>query len=405
MPKADRMEGGPEHFAVGYTSDSAEAFQGRKNPWLFLHFDEAVKIGHEYWIAAEGMLTGADNRWLATLNPTDPGSAAYAQEESGRWRVFAMDVREHPNVLAGLEGRAEPFPGATTLGWLEDKVRLWSAPVIGAVSNRSSLAFEWPPGGGLWHEPKVEFETKVMGRWPSQSAYGVWPIAAFDRACGMEVPELPMNVIPEIGCDVARFGDDETCIVVRVGSVAVYYEGVTGQALNVTADRLRWLCDEWGSKCGVGPERVLVKIDVDGVGGGVVDQAKGYNFIGISAASAAVGDFHNRRSELWFGAVEAALAGRMYLGRLEPEVRRILRLQAMAPRYKLDGSGFREVEGKEITKKRLRRSPDGMDALNLCWAQGMGYGITLIKRTDPAADENRRSARGVVPAGAPRGKW
>ncbi len=40
----------------------------------------------------------------------------------------------------------------------------------------------------------------------------------------------------------------------------------------------------------------------------------------------------------------------------------------MAPTWKLDSQGRRVVEPKQDTKKRLKRSPDDMDALNLAYA-------------------------------------
>jgi hypothetical protein len=40
----------------------------------------------------------------------------------------------------------------------------------------------------------------------------------------------------------------------------------------------------------------------------------------------------------------------------------------MTPTWKQISDGSREVEDKAITKRRLKRSPDGMDAVNLAYA-------------------------------------
>jgi hypothetical protein len=45
-----------------------------------------------------------------------------------------------------------------------------------------------------------------------------------------------------------------------------------------------------------------------------------------------------------------------------------LKRQALAPTWKVDGQGRRVVESKDETKKRIKRSPDDMDALNLAYA-------------------------------------
>ena len=115
---------------------------------------------------------------------------------------------------------------------------------------------------------------------------------------------------------------------------------------------------------------MVAKIDDDGVGGGVVDQADGYTFVGVSASASAIEaeKYPNRRSELWFSVAERADDGTLDLSRLPAETLRELRRQAMGPRWSLDSRGRRVVEDKRLTKKRIKRSPDGMDGLNLAYA-------------------------------------
>src|ERR1700726_2279955 len=50
-PKMPRMETAPDHFAVGMTANSAEAFQGHHGPAVLVLFDEAVGVSGEYWEA------------------------------------------------------------------------------------------------------------------------------------------------------------------------------------------------------------------------------------------------------------------------------------------------------------------------------------------------------------------
>ena len=114
----------------------------------------------------------------------------------------------------------------------------------------------------------------------------------------------------------------------------------------------------------------LCVIDDDGVGGGVVDQKDGWNFQPVNGASTArkPEDYPNVRSEVWFVTGRT----RRYEGTWTyPGCRRIasnvLRRQAMAPTWKVDAQGRRVVEPKADTKKRIGRSPDDMDALNLAF--------------------------------------
>ena len=150
----------------------------------------------------------------------------------------------------------------------------------------------------------------------------------------------------------------------------MHHESANGWDTSETAGRLKEIAREWGRYCGMEPQRVPVIIDDDGVGGGVVDKADGYNFIGLSGQSNAVDqeDYPNRRSELWFTVAERANEGRLSLARLGEDARRELRRQAMAPTWKLDSDGRRVVEPKDRTKERIKRSPDDMDAMNLAYA-------------------------------------
>jgi hypothetical protein len=173
-----------------------------------------------------------------------------------------------------------------------------------------------------------------------------------------------------MGCDVARFGDDFTAIHVRRGSVSLHHESHNGWDTVQTAGRLKDMANEWGQYAGMNARDIIINIDDDGVGGGVVDNAGDYNFCPLSAANKAVMEerYPNRRSELWFAVAERATEGRLSLARIPAEIRREMRRQAMAPTWKLDSDGRRVVEPKQDTKKRIKRSPDDLDALNLSYA-------------------------------------
>ena len=216
-----------------------------------------------------------------------------------------------------------------------------------------------------------------MGRWPSQATNNVWSDATWQASELLDLPE-PQGEPCEIGCDVARFGDDFTEIHVRRGPVSLHHEAANGRSTTETAGRLKELANQYGQHCGTEGREIMVKVDDDGVGGGVVDQRSDYRFLPVSSASAAIEPekYPNRRSELWFAVAERADEGRLSMNRLPAEVRRELRRQAMAPTWKLDNQGRRVVEPKVDTKKRLKRSPDGMDALNLAYAPPVVDGFT-----------------------------
>ena len=121
-------------------------------------------------------------------------------------------------------------------------------------------------------------------------------------------------------------------------------------------------------------------IDTDGVGGGVEDQANGYNFIGISAGGEArePEKFRNVRSELWFSSQSIAKARLMDLSRLPLKVRQEIGRQLVALTYVLDPAGRRVVEPKDATKRRLGKSPDQADALNLAYYLAPAHGERVV---------------------------
>lgn len=230
-------------------------------------------------------------------------------------------------------------------------------------------------------------EARLLGRWPS-ATYGVWSDSLWlvaettashfpSREVGGPIP------LPEIGCDVARFGDDMTAIHARWGNTSVHHETANGWSTSETAGRLKQLARELADDVNevlqtgsrpIRPEEIPIKVDDDGVGGGVVDQAEGYNFIPVSAGSTAYrdADYPNRRSELWFDVADRCRDGQLSVMALDATVRNKLRLQAMAPHWKLDAAGRRAVEPKDKTKKKLGHSPDDMDAMNLAYCEMSG---------------------------------
>jgi hypothetical protein len=388
-PKAARLESSPDHFAHGFTARDGESFQGNHGPHVFIIFDEAVGVDSIFWETAESMFSGEGHAWLAIFNPTDTSSQAYAEELSGGWHSVTISALEHPNIIAELKGEPPPFPAAMRLARVEYLLGKWCRPVEG---KPKATDIEWPPGSGQYLRPGPIAEARLLGRWPSQATYNVWSDAVWSEAELLLLPE-PKDKPCEIGCDVARFGDDFTTIHVRRGPVSLHHESVNGRSTSGTAGRLKQVADQWGRHCGLDGKRLLVKVDDDGVGGGVTDQRGDYNFVPVSGAGTAMEpeDYPNRRSELWFAVAERAEEGRLSLVRLPAEVRRELRRQAMAPVWKVDSEGRRVVEPKEATKKRLKRSPDDLDALNLAYAPP-GHAVQILEHYRRRAEGTKTDA-------------
>lgn len=320
-----------------------------------------------------------------------PGGIDYTPEEeqSAGWKVFSLSCLDHPNIAAELAGERPPIPSAVGCSQINQWVRDWCLPVT--AEEREATDIEWPPGSGKWWRPGPEFESRCLGLWPSSGTYGVWSDALW-RLCTVgddaERAQVRNDQIPEIGVDVARFGDDMTTFHVRWGNTSFHHEWVSQPSMRrvtMTAGRAIQLAQDWcehanRARRAVGralitPADVPIKIDDDGVGGGVTDvlREQKYTAIPVNAGSTPMEPhrYPDKRCELWFATASAALDGDVWLGRLPPETLRRLRAQAMAPVWWPDARGRRVVEPKDATKEKIGRSPDDMDALNLAYYSGI----------------------------------
>lgn len=402
-PQAPLLWTAPDHYAKGVTSATGEGFQGRHDHALLFVLDEAIGVPGFVWETIRTMFapTGA-HAVLAIGNPTDTTSTAYQEAMSGGWRVIQMSALDHPNLAAELAGDEPPFPAAVRLAQVDEQLRDWCEPVTGDVL---ATDVEWPPHSGRYLRPGPIAEARVLGRWPSAGTYGVWSDSLW-HAAASAAPEVPGGAVPELGCDVARYGDDATAIHAQAGGVSLLHEEHNGWLVPQVAGRLKELCRQLSAEFGTAlPEHIPVKVDDDGVGGGVVDLKGGYRFVGVNAGSRPhrPSDYPNKRSELWFFTVERARRGLVALGRLPRTVLDRLRQQAMNPAWKLDAAGRRVVEPKAETKRKLGRSPDGLDAMNLAHYPAGHDLVGAAVPPDTAPRQPRRTPGSPLPGRKDRG--
>jgi hypothetical protein len=383
-----------EHYAKGFTARKGESFQGRHRPNMLFVFDEAEGVEATYWKTTNTMFQpDGSSCWFAILNPTTTTSQSYQEEQAvdgdgdPKWRTFSISSLNHPNVLAAVKGEPIPIPNAVSLGQVEDWVAEYFEPLPSDEAD-PFVDVEFPVGSGQWYRPGPDGEGRVLGRRPSAGTYGVWSEQLWTLAVepkGKEFREIPAYDIPEIGCDVARFGDDRTEIHARTGSVSLSHEDHGGWDTVKTADRLMRLAYHLAAQATArrdfhaDPLRgtsIPIKVDDTGVGGGVTDilRANGYNAVPVNAGSSALDPdrYVRMRDELWFTTALLAKAGKLDLSRLGAKRLAKLKTQAMQPKWTPTPTRQRKVESKEDLKKRLGRSPDGMDAVNLAYLDTTG---------------------------------
>lgn len=305
---------------IPWSEEKTEAFAGLHNAEssAIVIFDEASGIPDGIWEVAEGSQTDGEPFWFAFGNPTQNSGRFYEcwNKFSKRWKGITVDSRE---------------------------VR---------ISNKE-LIQEWADDYGTDSD---FFKVRVLGEFPSAGDRQFISTGSVKEAMRREVQgDTPVV----IGVDVARFGDNETVIVVREGrkidkSLIFRYRGID---LMTTVGHISEKIEKYN------PEAVF--IDDGGLGGGVVDRLKqlGYNVFGINFGSRAADErkYGNKRSEMW-----GTMRDWIETGDLPDNDD--IRGDLTAPEYKFDTKNRIILESKEDMKKRGLKSPDIGDAIALTFA-------------------------------------
>ena len=218
----------------------------------------------------------------------------------------------------------------------------------------------------------------------------VWSEALFDGAAKRVLAPSHLDR-PELGADIARFGDDWTEIHGRAGPCSTYHRAGQGWDTMTTSGRLveaatelagRWNVDHPHSTR-LGWQDVKIKIDDSGVGGGVTDRLNelGGNVVAVNSGTRPddPAKYVLRRDQLWFALADRARAGLVSFAQLDRRTLARLRQQMLAVMRGIDSAARRFVESKKDFKKRTGRSPDTADAVNLAFHEAADYGVTVIE--------------------------
>ena len=391
LPKAPRLEYSHNWFAEGFTTRNQEAFKGRHPKYLLVVFDEAIGVDRMFFQAADTMVSHPDNhRWLIIFNPTDPTSYVYDLYVREDWHKIRLSALEHPNIIAGLKGLEPPIPSAVSYTWVLDQLKHECIKIT--ESDVEVGDFEWPPrftpeckNGTCehehqWYRPSPFFSHAVLGQWPSGASDSLWTPALIDfcEKTQFPIPDPSWSIdateqfvvrfgAPEIGIDPAYQGRDFTAIAVRWGRSLVHAELRQGWEPAWTAGRAKQLANHWAKLARLSPYEIPIKIDKDMFGHAIAQHKGDYRFILISGANRALKEnkYANRRSELWVNTVEMAKKREIEWSRLSDEHKRLLSRELLAASHHPDSRGRTFVEKKDQIKKKIGRSPDLADAVNL----------------------------------------
>jgi hypothetical protein len=337
--KAAEWSWGTQWGAFSVSPVSAENFAGFRTPHgVMVVVDEASALSPEIMEAIHGLVATEGSRVLLIGNPLRTTGPFYESFRSGPWTRFAINVFDSPNVRSGQN----LVPGLATRHWVRERLSDW---------GKDSPAFM----------------ARVMGEFPEHDEnllLELWEVeqAAADyvkRQVGQENEPLVM------GCDIARYGPDDSKIMVRQGSYVFPPITLRQSSTMETAGRIIQAIELYN------PESVFV--DVIGIGAGVVDRLLelGYTrVVGVNVATSPddtgyVGEFPpskqfaNLRAQLFVAVQKWVRAG----GIIPPSEK--LRGELSNMRYGYNSQNRFQIEDKEKIRARIGRSPDEADALAL----------------------------------------
>ena len=316
-----------EHwFAVGISPKEAVNFQGFHQKNVLVVFDEAPGVREEIAEGADGLLASDNSHMLKIGNPTKPSGHFYNDFRDPSVKTFRISAFDSPNFT----GEDVPdYLRAQLINeeWVNDKKVRWGADSPLYVSRV------------LADFPQETIENQLIS------------LALCEEAVNRDIEPSGEKVM---GLDIARFGGDLTCYVLKHGNVVISLLFDSKRDTMEVTGRAKRIYEDENIK--------QIKADVIGIGSGVVDRLaeQGVNVIGVNSADAAIetDKYFNKRTEMWFNAMEWLKIGRI------PDDDLLIR-DLTAVRYEYTSKGQYKLEPKEITKKRLGYSPDRGDAFVL----------------------------------------
>jgi len=311
--------------AVPWRRDRPEAFAGLHGEHVLMVYDEASAIDDAIWDVSEGALTTPGAMWCAFGNPTRNNGRF--RECFGKFRHRWM-TRQIDSRTARMANRALIDQWVEDYGVDSDFVRVRARGEFPRAGTQQLIATELVEAA----VPAVRSASETSG--PSA-----------------EGPCI-------LGVDVARFGDDQTVMILRQGLCAKKPRRFRDLDTMQTASRVAELIES------VAVDAVFV--DGAGVGGGVVDRLRqlGFRVIDVNGGARAMDSaaYANLRSEMW-GKLRTWLQSG---GRL-PDDRELME-DLIGPEYGFDALNRIQLERKEHMKLRGLTSPDSGDALALTFA-------------------------------------
>ncbi len=353
-----------EWFLTGFKAgdDNTEAWSGFHAVNTMFVVTEASGISEATYNAIEGNLQG-NSRFLIVFNPNVTTGYAARAMKSDRFAKFRLSSLNAENVVK----KQIVIPGQVDYEWVKDKVINWCSPIQRTDFNEGEGDFNWE---GKLYRPNDLFRVKVLGMFPKVSEDVLIPYEWIEIA-NRNWQELQASGFTpakscKLGVDVAGMGRDNSVLCPRYGNYVSQFEvhQSAGRAdhMHVVGMTIPYLKKK-GAKA---------FIDTIGEGAGVYSrllEEECRNAFSCKYSEGADGlhditgeyEFANMRAYLYW-ALRDWLNPKNGFGAALPPCDQLME-EATETKWKFLSNGKIIIEPKEDVKKRIKRSPDYMDAL------------------------------------------
>jgi len=341
-------------WATARTAVRPENMQGFHEDYMLIVVDEASGVADNIMEAILGTLTGYENKLLLCGNPTKTSGIFYDSHNSDR------DMYKTHKV-SSLDS---PRTSKENIRMLQKKYGIDSDV----------------------------YRVRVLGEFPKGESDSLISLEVVEQATETIV-DISKAYTLNVGVDVARFGDDKTIIAPRIGNRVLPLQQYSKKDTMETVGNIIRTVESLKNKH-TQINKVMVKIDDDGLGGGVTDRLReinrqkrlGYTIIPIKNGAKAKDPDHyyNRAAEMWDNLRELLDENFSKFLQGEPGVIElpkddILIKQLSNRKYRIDSKGRIELESKDQMKKRIGESPDRADAVIYSFADGDYVDLSLLK--------------------------
>ena len=345
-----------KHYAIGYSTNEPERFQGTHNEYVLVIVDEASGVDEMVFNAIENPMAGGKSKLLLIGNPTQTQGTFFESHRSEIYESFRIGAFDTPNFVDLGIVEEDMATGA----WLEKQEAYLKehedlpSPYLVRPDTVHERYIDWGQNHYL-------YKVYVLGDFPDVGVNQLIPLSWVENAEEDEekIAKLVDNdKTAYAGVDISRYGEDETVFMMRRGNVAYAIEAWAHQLTTYTMGRTTRHMKSY--------EPYEVRADSVGLGAGVVDVLKENGFrvkavnVGLPAVDAEM--FLNLRAEYYWNLKE-----RFRKGDIVIPVNKKLRNQLSSIQYTFRSNGQLKIESKEEMRDRGVASPDYADALLLAF--------------------------------------